>query len=276
MKMKFTLFFACLLLLAAPGFAKSRTIEGNGKLVTKKIEISDYDAISTIGAMEFEYEKSSSGPFLEITVDENILPYLDIRVKGHTLTFGFKDLPRETEVRDGDVHTYTSSISPTKFKVKSRSKDLNELNLVGGCNMTVKSVLDGYKINADLVGGGSIDFEKAVKMHKGKFTIAGGGNVTFDRLDMTNIECSVAGGGSINLKGEAERGDFNVAGGGTIEGFDYKLKKADCNVAGGGTIRVYASEFLDANVAAGGKIRYKGDPEVSKNTVAGGSIKKEY
>ena len=167
MKTKFTLFFACLLLVTTPGFAKSRTIEGNGKLVTKKIEISDYDAISTIGAMEFEYEKSSSGPFLEITVDENILPYLDIRVKGHTLTFGFKDLPRETEVRDGDVHTYTSSISPTKFKVKSRSTDLTELNLVGGCNMTVKRALDGYMINADLVGGGRIDFEIAVKLLKG-------------------------------------------------------------------------------------------------------------
>lgn len=80
--------------------------------------------------------------------------------------------------------------------------------------------------------------------------MAGSGDINATKLKVDNLDCSVAGSGSILLKGEAERGDLSVAGGGDISAFGCILRKAECSVAGGGDIEVHASEQLDASIAA--------------------------
>lgn len=275
MKTRLSLFIICLLFLTTHGFAEARNIEGNGKIVTKEISIKDYDAVYALGVCDVEYEQSTASPYLQITVDENILPYLDIHVKGKTLTIEYKDLPEGiTTSRNGSTFNYGCSLEPTKFIIKSNSTELKGVDMIGGGHFTANSPLKTYKMEASLAGGGSIDFSKPIEVHKGKFDIAGSGNIYLRQATLVNIDCSVAGGGDIQVKGSADRGNLNVAGGGDIHAYNCDLKKAECNVAGGGSIEVYASENLDANIAAGGKIRYKGDPEVSKSTIAGGSIKK--
>ena len=65
-------------------------VKGNGKLSTKKITIDDFNAIKFDGVIDFNYEQSESTPHIEITVDENLHPYVDIDIKDRVLTVGFK------------------------------------------------------------------------------------------------------------------------------------------------------------------------------------------
>ena len=73
----------CIWLLTTNGFAQN-TIKGDGNIITKEISISDYDEISYVGKVNIKYEQSNASPFFKITIDENILPHLDIKIKGKT------------------------------------------------------------------------------------------------------------------------------------------------------------------------------------------------
>lgn len=258
----------CIWLLATDGFAQ-QTIKGDGKIITKEISISDYDEISYVGKVDIEYEQSNASPFFEITVDENILPHLDIKVKGKTLIIQPKN-----ERKHFNGNSYGPNLQPTVCEIKTNSRELKEISAVGGGEFVAKSPLKTDKLEISIAGSSTINLDNVLEARKIDFSVAGSGDINATRLKTDKLDCNVAGGGNILLKGEAERGDMNVAGGGDISAFGCILRKAECNVAGGGNIEVHASEQLEASIAGGGHIRYEGDPELSKSVIGGGSIKK--
>lgn len=268
MKTKVLFFITCILLASVNGFAQKNTIKGDGKIVTKEIAISNYDKISYVGHLDIEYEQSDAAPYLRIMVDENILPYLEIKMKGKTLTIQPKN---EKELLND--YSYSLNLQPTVCEIKTNSRELKEISAVGSGEFIAKTSLKVDRLEISIAGSSSINFEHLLEARKVDFNVAGSGDINATRIKVDNLNCSVAGSGNILLKGEAERSDMSVAGGGDINAFDCTVREAECSVAGGGDIKVFATEQLDASIAGGGNIRYKGDPEVSKSVIGGGSIK---
>ena len=252
----------CIWLLTTNGFAQN-TIKGDGNIITKEISISDYDEISYVGKVNIEYEQSNASPFFKITIDENILPHLDIKIKGKTLIIQPKD-----EKKYFNGNSYGLNLQPTVCEIKTSSRELKEISAVGGGEFIAKSPLKADKLDISIAGSSTINFDKQLEARKINFSVAGSGDINATQLKVDNLDCSVAGSGSILLKGEAERGDLSVA---TL--FPVQLPRNE-GTAGGGDIEVHASEQLDASIAGGGHIRYEGDPELSKSVIGGGSIKK--
>lgn len=240
----------CIWLLTTNGFAQN-TIKGDGNIITKEISISDYDEISYVGKVNIEYEQSNASPFFKITIDENILPHLDIKINGKTLIIQPKN-----EKKYFNGNSYGLNLQPTVCEIKTSSRELKEISAVGGGEFIAKSPLKTDKLDISIAGSSTINFDKQLEARKINFSVAGSGDINATQLKVDNLDCSVAGSGSILLKGEAERGDLSVAGGGDISAFGCVLRKAECSVAGGG------------------HIRYEGDPELSKSIIGGGSIKK--
>lgn len=269
MKTKLFLFTICLLFCAANGFGRSRVIKGNGHVVTKNIPISAYDAISIVGNIEFEYAQSDASPSLTLTIDENLIPYLKIKVEGRVL----KIYP-ENEERDGSGER-SIQFNPTVYKVKSNSSALKELNSAGSGSFTVVSPLKIEKMEINKAGSGSVTFEKKMSGYKAKLNLAGSGEIEAKDIAVEQLECSLAGSGEIFLKGAVPRADFSVASSGEIHAFDCKVDKADCSVAGSGSVEVYAVDRLDASVAGSGGIYYKGNPSLSKSVIGSGFVEKK-
>ena len=112
-------------------------MKGNGKLSTKKITIDDFNAIKLrTGWIDFNYEQSNLLRIFEITVDENLHPYVNIDIQDRVLTVGFKG---------AKVDHFT------KFIVKTNSKWLKEVKASGNANFIANSPLKGdeLKINAN-------------------------------------------------------------------------------------------------------------------------------
>lgn len=268
MKTKLFLFTLCLLAGMLDGFAWAKTIKGNGRIVTKQIPISAYDAVSIVGSIEFEYEQSQSAPSLELTIDENLVPYVDIKVEGRQL----KIAPKANKDEDprGNVQ-----LSPTVYKVKSNSSALKEVNSAGSGSFTVVSPLKIEKMEINKAGSGSVVFEKRLTGYKAKMNLAGSGEIKVKEVAVDQLECSLAGSGEIYLKGAVPRADLSVASSGEIHAFDCKIDKADCSVAGSGAVEVYAVDRLDASVAGSGSVYYKGNPSLSKSVMGSGSVEKK-
>ena len=113
----------CLICMAAwCGTLRAETIKGNGKVITKEYQFADFDEINFVGPAEFTYVQSEAAPSVTVTIDENLLPYLEVKVKGKELHIGPKPegmLGRSKELR------------PTVFTIKANSKALEEVSLTG-------------------------------------------------------------------------------------------------------------------------------------------------
>ena len=189
----------CIWLLTTNGFAQN-TIKGDGNIITKEISISDYDEISYVGKVNIEYEQSNASPFFKITIDENILPHLDIKIKGKTLIIQPKD-----EKKYFNGNSYGLNLQPTVCEIKTSSRELKEISAVGGGEFIAKSPLKADKLDISIAGSSTINFDKQLEARKINFSVAGSGDINATQLKVDNLDCSVAGSGSILLKGGRKR-----------------------------------------------------------------------
>ncbi|MCC8197815.1 MAG: DUF2807 domain-containing protein [Tannerellaceae bacterium] len=263
MKTKVALMIICLC-----GFSifihASNTVKGNGKVITQEISISDYEEISMAGSVEFEYEQSNGAPSLFVTVDENILPYLDIKTKGKTLEIGVKkDSWRGVNIR------------PTVYKIRSSSKNLRKLNAAGSGKFYVNGNLQTNRTEFNLAGSGQILLQGQIQADEIKFNIAGSGKANAHHLLAKKFDGSVAGSGRLVVGGTAQEASYRVAGSGNVKAYDYKAEKVSASVSGSGKVEVSVTGHLEAHVSGSGNITYKGEgisTDISK--YGSGSIKK--
>lgn len=265
MKTRSIFFLICFLIPALWGTAQNRNVRGNGKVVKKAIPIADYNSIEVAGSMDIMYRQSEDAPYLEVTVDENLLDYFTIQVEGKTLTLKYKKF-------DDKKGSRTYNIQPTAFTIKTNSKELKEIRSAGSGSIFVQTPLRTEKIEVNLAGSGNVTFDRLLQGTKGTFNLAGSGDIILKNIQLEYLNCSLAGSGDIRVKGSAARASYSLASSGEIEAFGCKTHKAECSVAGSGNINVYAVSQLDASVVGSGDIFYKGNPVVSKSKIGSGDI----
>lgn len=267
MKTKLSLLIACIL-MSVTGFAAiTETIDGNGNVITKEISISDYNEISTSNVMEFVYEQSDAAPFLQITIDENLFPYLQAQVDGKEL----KVYPKKKN--DINLTGKNYNLNPTTFKVVTNSRVLKELNVATPGQFIIAGPLNISKLEINMAGSGSVIAEKRVTGNKMEVNMAGSGEVKVLDIDLTGVECSMAGSGHIRVGGKADRAEYNMAGSGSIKAGECSTTKAECNLTGSGTVEANVREHIEANIVGSGHVYYKGDPTTSKSIIGSGKLK---
>jgi len=256
-------------MLTVSGFSMGKTVAGNGKLLIKDIKISDYDEIIIAGSMDFEYEQSNASPYLQITIDENLFSLLTVEVKGKTLEIYPKS-------EDGSKRKNSSSynLQPTKFHIKSNSKQLHKLNAAISGDFTVISPIQSTNLEVNMAGSGSVKFNKEVSVNNIEYNMAGSGKIIANKIHATRANCNLASSGNIYIKGKADTAEYSVAGSGSINAFDCQVQHADCNIAASGKIETKVSATLDANIVGSGEIVYKGDPRINQSVMGSGSVKK--
>lgn len=267
MKTRVALFLFVLQMIAISGYASGNRIDGNGHIVTREFPISDYDGISFVGWGDFEYEQSNKAPFLSITIDENLLEYLDVKVEGKTLKI-------EPKKSTSMLSRNSYNLNPTSFKIRSNSRKLQELNVVGSGDFTMNKPIAIEQLEINKAGSGNILFNGKMTGRKLECKVAGSGTIVVADLHLESLKCSLAGSGEARVKGKVDRAEYSVAGSGKLDAYDCIARKADCSTAGSGRIHAYAEEYLEASIAGSGQVYYKGNPEVSKSIMGSGSVRK--
>jgi hypothetical protein len=236
----FTLCFITISSFSSCLFSIHKEVRGNYEIVHEKVEIDNYDEIVLNGQADVYYQQiSQDKPFLQISVDKNILPFVDIRVVNSRLIISQKD---------------NSNLRPSQFKIYTNSRSISK---------------------AKISGSGSFHMEREVNAGKLEILVSGSGNVKADSLYCENLNLTISGSGSVKTKGAANRAKFHVSGSGSIKAFDYLANDLDCSISGSGSVEVFAYESLKASVSGSGNLKYKGNPETVTNHVSGsGSIRK--
>lgn len=204
-----------------------KEIKGSYEIVKEKIPITDYDEIIFNLPAEVIYEQiSQESPFLQVSVDKNIVSFLDISVKNNCLII--------SQAND-------TTLKPSQLKIFTNSKNLKKVTIGG-----VGKLLMKREINAENM----------------EIVMSGAGNIKADSLYCENLKVLLSGTGNIEIKGAATNAHVRINGVGNLNASEYLIQHLDCAINGVGNMDAYVLGSLKALVAGVGNLRYKGNPEI--------------
>jgi hypothetical protein len=224
------------LVFASCGFpVRYTTVRGTGNTVTESRRVSGFDEVelSGIGTLIIEQGNSES---LEITAEENLMPYLKSRISGGKLSLGVEDFV---------------NVQPTK-EIVYRLK-----------------VIDLASIETSGLG----DVESAsLSTNSLRIQISGSGKITIVNLQSDEVNVEVSGLGDILLAGKVDKQRVEISGSGTYSAGDLESNSADVSISGSGNAVLWAKERLNTEISGMGTVEYYGSPVVDSEISGAGKL----
>ena len=233
-------------------------VKGDGKLMTKKIVIDDYNSIKIEDAVELIYEQSDSVPYLEVTLDENLHQYVNVNINNRELTVGFKG---------ASVDHFT------KYVVKTNSKWLKKVNASDVASVTINGAIKGDELLLIASSNGIVQASGTITVSTLSLKSSSKGKITLNDAQVGKLSCSVLTSGMIDLKaGKADEASMEIATSGNIDAVNVAVQQVNCKIAGAGTAVVHPTDNLKATIVGKGTIRYKGPTAVQQKIIGKGTV----
>ncbi|MEL4454515.1 head GIN domain-containing protein [Lutimonas vermicola] len=221
-----------LILTLAFGTSYAQKVKGNGKIINKTRTVGSFDGVGVSGSFDVFLVAGEEGK-LDISVEENLEPYLITEVKDGTLNIKWK---KGTNIR-----------TSAKTTVTVHFKNINSLAMAGSGDIIGKDKIKGNSLNVALAGSGDIDVE----------------------MDVQQLKTAISGSGDIEFSGSATEFEAAVSGSGDVDAYDLKTEKAALKISGSGSIGVHVEKEIVARVSGSGDIKYKGQPRIEDIKVSG-------
>ncbi len=231
------LFVTALLLLSFTSLHAqwgSKNISGNGQVITKTIQTSDYDGLSVAGNFYVSLVEGNEGT-ITLTGESNLLEEVIVEVEGNNL-----HIKTENKI----------NLKPSRGKKIEVTVTVEHLSKIA------------------LAGSGEIKNNFNLKAEELSIKLAGSGDIKLN-LQATNLDATVAGSGDIILNGNASNLKGSIAGSGTVDAYRLETTNASITISGSGDYNVNCSGELKARVSGSGNINYSGKPEKIDTKVAG-------
>ena len=220
-------------------YFRPNTINGDGNIITKEIQIKDYEQLEIeLNNVELIYQQSEDTPILKIETDQNIMDIIDIEQEGKELTL---KLQRE----------FTQT-TPTHLIITTNSTKLKELAIAGSGTFHLKEKISGEELEINL---------------------AGKCKVQVDSITVNNLDCAIVGKGELYLNGNVKETNISGAGNSHIEAFGLHTDILECEIAGYSHIEMTVNHQITTQIAGKADILYKGDPKITQQSIGKGSIK---
>ncbi len=213
-----------------------KRIRGNGHVVTKVRETSEYNAISIGGSFDVVLVKGKEGK-ITIKGEENIIDVIITEVKGGTLKVKFKN---NVNIRITKRLTITIPF--------------NEIEAIS------------------LGGSGNLKSEDVIKADNIKLSLGGSGNI-YAIVNANNVKSSIGGSGNIKISGTTDKFTCSIAGSGSIKAYGLQANTINAKIAGSGSIKTTVKNKIKAKVVGSGNIYYKGNPKyINSKSIGSGDV----
>lgn len=272
----------CALLSVYSISLQAETIKGNGKIVTKQIDVSDFYeiALSVPAVVNFTQGDEYS---CSITTDENILPFIGF--KGANGTLRIRQLPSkdgkpllsfsigEKEINLPQYKFPTLEFTSLVINISAPRLEAVRVSGSGTFNM-VDDFFDA-KLDVSVNGSGQFNAVKQVKVSKVDVSVMGSGSVKLADVKVREAEVSLSGSGNVLLNGTYTDLDLKMGGSGDIKTYGDALR-AKAKIAGSGSIFMgKIAQTIKYDIAGSGSIYYSGTPELSGLVAGSGSIQQK-
>jgi len=241
--MKSTIYILSAILFAFSFQSCFNYVKGDGNIIEKEIDISDYKEfifqMRGEKACNIIYEQKSDTPaYLKMITDGNIFDLFKIESDSNTLSI---------------MGIGEKKFSPTKLEIYTNSPAIAKLMIMGN----VKTHLKGKINSPDL----TIEFY-------------GVGNITTDSLICNKIVSEIYGMSNVILTGRTNSFESHINGMGKTKAFELDADSVFCYNSGMGTTEVYPKKYLKVELSGMGKVKYKGNPTLDQEINGAGKIEK--
>jgi len=206
---------------------------GSGNLETETYAFTDFNKVEISSAFEFEIEQSSSYS-IEITVDDNIMEYIQVSQDGQTLKIGLRPA-----IWIGSVTLKASVTMP----------ELSGLDISGASRGTIS------------------DFSSTEDLD---IMVSGASRVTGD-IVAGNVDFDISGASTVQLEGSANDMVADVSGASSFHLDDFTVNNADVDFSGASSGTVNLSGRLNADLSGASRLWYIGEPIMGNIDTSGAS-----
>lgn len=236
-----------------------KSIKGNGQIVTQNYDMTAFTKISISLPATVNFTVSNDYT-CTVRVDENLIEYLDIKVKNHELQMGKRQEHKNI------------SLKATEFVIDVTAPSLENINLAGSGTFNVLSPLEAEEMEVNVAGSGDIFFNKMITVKKIEMNVAGSGNVECNALVADKLDGNVAGSGDMKIvSGTVGEATASVAGSGDFNLY-CDIENLEANIAGSGDIAARVSGKLKYGIIGSGDIGYYGNPTLEGEKLGSGSV----
>jgi hypothetical protein len=233
-------------LLAAAGLlpltAQAERVSGSGRTVTEQRSLPPFQGVALSGSMDLVVRQGSTQQ-VEVTVDDNLLPFLETEVTGSGA-----DARLQVRWKRG-----MSIYSKTDARIHVTVPRLTSLAASGSGDMTVEP------------------FETPSL----SISVSGSSDTRLQKLTTAALQISISGSGDVEGAGSATRLKIGIAGSGDVKLREMKSDEVSVNIVGSGDASVHADKALEVRIAGSGDVVYTGNAATVNAKVAGsGSVNK--
>lgn len=213
----------------------AQRVKGSGNVISESRQLPEFREIRLEGQGKVALTQGNQSS-LEVTTDDNILPFIETEVKNGKLV-----ISREKG----------KNLRPTKLNFTITVKDLEGISIAGSGDVSCNNKLVSDDFYAKISGSGDITLS----------------------VDTAHLESDISGSGSIYLSGSANSYDATITGSGDVDAFDLRARESSVVITGSGNCRVSIADKLRAKITGSGDVLYKGHPQVNKTITGSGSVK---
>jgi hypothetical protein len=227
--MRFTLAIAALTMVFNMAAAqKNAKIEGNGKLVTREIDVRSFDELKASGVYELKLVQGKES--VKIEADENLQEYFSVSNNGSTLVINMDKLRNKSLNGKNTLKVYVS------FK---KLKEL-DLKMVGNTTSEKNLSFDDLNIVNKSVGNLKLD-------------------LTANKLSLDNKSV-----GNVTLSGKATNAVFENDGVGSLRAGDLIVQTLDIKNQGVGSAEVNVEKELKVKESWISNVKNRGSAQARK------------
>lgn len=216
-------------------YAGGSVVTGSGRATTTDYDFSDFTKVNISSAFESEITQGESYA-TSVTVDDNIVEYLDVRVDGDTLHIGLK--PR-----------ISLGFRNTTLSAQITMPDLEGLDLSGATRTQLRGFSNTRPAEVELSGASQLR-----------------GDITTGEMRL-----NASGASTVELEGSTGRLDVEASGASTVRLEDFTAEDANVRVSGASNVTVNTSGRLTGEASGASTVSYTGSPSSVQVDTSGAS-----
>jgi hypothetical protein len=230
--MKKILLGALALFATGASFAQNETVTGNGKVTSRDVAVSAFDALKSSGVYELKLSQGDKES-VRIEADENLQEYFTVKNEGSKLVIDM------TKKKNLNIRKSTKMIVYVTFR---NLKSL-DLNMVGSVRSEESLSFADLKIKNNSVGNVNLQ-------------------LTANRFDLDNNAV-----GSVTLSGKAQNAVISSDAVGSIKAGDFVVQTLSIDNDGVGSAEVNAEKEIRVKDSFLGKVKNRGAAKMRKKEV---------
>jgi hypothetical protein len=190
-------------------------IVGNGNIITEDRPMQPFEKIQVVNFVSMRYHLSSEYR-ISITVDSNIIEYVETELINNTLKIGMSKRWESYSFEELIVDIYCPLIN-----------------------------------DVAITGSGSLELLDKINTPSFKMTISGSGSLN-GVIDCDELDIRISGSGIINISGDIDSAEIVISGSGIVD--CRGINKLRATISGSGQIEYHGNPMVEITVSGSGKI----------------------